>query len=73
MGSGSADPAALLARLRAESPGVRLRVQLIEVDRLPDALDADEVDIVIVGVPVPGERNWSTDPADGDHAVRSFA
>lgn len=47
----------LLARLRAESPGVRLRVQLIEVDRLLDALDADEVDMVIVGVPLP-ERNW---------------
>lgn len=47
----------LLARLRAESPGVRLRVQLIEVDRLPDALDADEVDIVVVGVPLP-ERGW---------------
>lgn len=47
----------LLARLRAESPGVRLRVQLIEVDRLLDALDADEVDIVIVGVPLP-ERSW---------------
>lgn len=47
----------LLARLRAESPGVRLRVQLIEVERLPDALDADEVDIAIVCVPVP-ERGW---------------
>ena len=47
----------LLARLRTQSPGVRLRVQLIDVDRLPDALDADEVDIVIVGVPVP-ERSW---------------
>ncbi|MBH1986905.1 MAG: LysR family transcriptional regulator [Burkholderiales bacterium] len=47
----------LLARLRAESPGIRLRVQLIEVDRLLDALDADEVDIVVVGVPVP-QRNW---------------
>jgi len=47
----------LLARLRAESPGVRVKVQLIEVDRLLDALDADEVDIVLVGVPLP-ERNW---------------
>ena len=47
----------LMARLRAECPGVRLRVQLIEVDRLLDALDADEVDIVIVGVPLPA-RSW---------------
>lgn len=47
----------LLARLRAESPGVRVKVQLIEVERLLDALDADEVDIVIVGVPV-DQRSW---------------
>jgi DNA-binding transcriptional LysR family regulator len=47
----------LLARLRAASPGVRLRVQLIEVDRLLDALDADDVDIVVVGVPM-AARSW---------------
>ena len=47
----------LLARLRAESPGVRLRVQLIEVDRLLDALDDDEVDMVVVGVPLT-HRAW---------------
>lgn len=47
----------LVARLRAESPGVRLKVQLIEVDRLLDALDADEVDLVVVGVPLP-TRSW---------------
>ena len=47
----------LVARLRAESPGVRLKVQLIEVDRLLDALDADDVDLVVVGVPLP-TRSW---------------
>lgn len=47
----------LLAHLRAHAPGVRVRVQLIEVERLLDALDADDVDFVIVGVPL-AQRSW---------------
>jgi len=47
----------LVAWLRREAPGVRLRAQLIEVDHVLSALDADELDLAIVAVDVP-LRSW---------------
>ncbi|MDI1348467.1 LysR family transcriptional regulator [Aquabacterium sp.] len=47
----------LVAWLRREAPGVRLRAQLLEVDHVLDALDADELDLAIVAVDVP-LRSW---------------
>lgn len=47
----------LVAWLRQAAPGVRLRMQLLEVDHVLDALDADELDMAIVAVDVP-VRNW---------------
>ena len=47
----------LVAWLRRQAPGVRLRMQLLEVDQVLDALDADELDIAIVAVHVP-VRSW---------------
>lgn len=47
----------LIAMLRAQAPGVGIRVQLLEVDQLLDALDADEVDLAVVAVDLP-LRRW---------------
>lgn len=47
----------LVAWLRREAPGVRLRAQLLEVDHVLAALDADELDIALVAVDVP-LRSW---------------
>lgn len=43
---------ALLARLRAEAPGLQLRAQLLEIDQQLQALDRDEVDLVVTAAPL---------------------
>lgn len=43
---------ALLARLRAEAPGLQLRAQLLEIDQQLQALDSDEVDLVVTAAPL---------------------
>lgn len=47
----------LMAKLRAQAPGVRVRAQLLEVEQLQQALDDDEVDIVVVAATLP-LRSW---------------
>lgn len=47
----------LMATLRAQAPGIRLRTQLLEVEQLQRALDDDELDLAIVGVDLPW-RSW---------------
>lgn len=47
----------LMATLRAQAPGIRLRTQLLEVEQLQRALDDDELDLAIVGVDLPW-RTW---------------
>ena len=47
----------LLARLRAEAPGLGLRVQPLAVEHLTQALDEDDVDLAVVAVDLP-LRSW---------------
>jgi LysR family transcriptional activator of mexEF-oprN operon len=47
----------LMAALRAEAPGVRVRALLLEVEQLQSALDEDEVDIVVIAATLP-LRSW---------------
>jgi len=47
----------LMARLRAQAPGIRVKAQLIEVDQLLPALDDDAVDMVVAAVALP-LRSW---------------
>lgn len=48
---------ALMPILRAQAPGLILRVALLEVDQLLQALDDDEVDLAIVAVDLP-LKSW---------------
>lgn len=48
---------ALMTILRAEAPGLSIRVVLLEVDQLLQALDADEVDLALVAVDLP-LKSW---------------
>jgi DNA-binding transcriptional LysR family regulator len=48
---------ALIATLRRDAPGVRLRSQLLETDQQLAALDHDEVDLLITAAPL-ALRDW---------------
>ncbi|MBI3144461.1 MAG: LysR family transcriptional regulator [Pseudogulbenkiania sp.] len=48
---------ALIATLRQDAPGVRLRSQLLETDQQLGALDNDEVDLLITAAPL-ARRDW---------------
>lgn len=48
---------ALIATLRQDAPGVRLRSQLLETDQQLAALDNDEVDLLITAAPL-ALRDW---------------
>lgn len=42
----------LLTRLRQEAPGLQLRAQLLEIDQQLQALDRDDVDLVVTAAPL---------------------